>query len=196
MNPPELLYIIGVPGAGKSTFVREVTAGCEVRPGDIGSVGVVGYAHDGQILAVEIGRHREAFSGTDALSMSVLPRALDALDAMRDSGPEWHQVFAEGDRLATLKFFIGARDRGWSVVILHLKVSDQTAAFRRAERGSTQNEGWLRGRTTKVANLARSARAAGFPVLTMFAEDTPAELAAQAATVPVLSRFAPKVSAE
>lgn len=189
----ELLYIIGVPAAGKSTLVREVTREAIAEPGTVGGVAVVTYRVAGIPIARELGRRRDKFSGTDALSMSVLPKALGALEAMRDSA--MHQVFAEGDRLANMRFLTAARNQGWSVVVLHLKVSDATAAFRRAERGSTQNEGWLRGRHTKVANLARDARAAGFPVLTVHGEGTPAEVAAQVASVPVLSAFA-KVSSK
>lgn len=182
-------YLIGQPGAGKSTLIQHVARGSLTTTLQIAGVGCVSYsAPDGSPIALEIGRHRDAFSGTDALSMSVLPKALDALDELGAGEPDWHHVFAEGDRLATLKFFDGARARGWAVTVIRLDVDNETASQRRRQRGSTQSESWLRGRVTKIDRLTTAARERDYPVIDVVGDEMPDALAAQIDT-PVLGRF-------
>lgn len=188
----QLTYIIGQPGSGKSTLVRALTCRTTASPGKVDAVPVVVYTSDGTPIAIELGRRRDTFSGTDALSMGILPKALDALAVMAAAHNGWHAVFAEGDRLATVKFFVGARDRGWNVTVVHLDTPDSLCAARRLARGSTQADGWVRGRITKTANLVAACEKVGVPVITVAVAETatPSDVAAQVATVPVLSRFA------
>jgi hypothetical protein len=52
-----------------------------------------------------------------------------------------------------VSFLTGAREAGYKVDVVLLDVPDELAAERRAERGSDQDERWLRGRHSKVENL-------------------------------------------
>lgn len=138
-----LLYIIGVPGAGKTTLMRELVLGRRRR------VVPKPFAHtvyeDG---LVQLGRDREQFGGTDALSMSVQPLVTAALETRT-----WSRVIAEGDRLANPSFFTAARNAGYEVDVALLDAAPELATERRADRGSDQSDSWLRGRASKVDNL-------------------------------------------
>lgn len=156
MSPDDLtlVYVSGAPGAGKSTLMRALTAGCDREPE------AKPFAHDwlydpreaGVLLsrlAVELGRRRESFSGTDALGMSVSPVACRWI-AERPA----RLVLAEGDRLANRAFLAAAADAGYAVNLVHLWADPATLDARCAARGSKQNDSWRKGRTSKAANLA------------------------------------------
>lgn len=145
-----LVYVIGVPGAGKSTLIEELTKGYNANQvEDICPHVVYTSRHDRELpLIVEIGKIRESFRGTDALSMNIQPRAMQFLQECP------HEiVIAEGDRLANVKFWEGAKALGWDVKVVLLHATPELAEERRKQRGSSQNETWLRGRETKVQNL-------------------------------------------
>lgn len=150
--PKHLLYLIGQPGSGKSTLAAALT-------GDLPSeVWPKPFAHTIWIApgarVLELGVRRETFSGTDTLGMSVQPLAVEWIGRC---GCDF--VLAEGDRLANDGFFNAALAAGYSLRLLRLMVSSEVAAHRRAARAHAlgtklQNDGWLKGRVSKVRNLA------------------------------------------
>lgn len=156
-----LVYLIGPPGVGKSTTMNRLTAGCarshKAKP--VSHEALVDPA-TADTVAVELGKARPGFPGTDTLPMNVSPTAA-AWIAERP-----HQlVVAEGDRLAHIGFLDAARAAGYEVVLAYLHAPDTTVDARCAQRGSQQNDSWRRGRATKAANLADKAEAAGHTVL-------------------------------
>lgn len=139
----KLLYIFGVPGSGKTTLVAEALRGA------------VGERIEEPVLhmrynpsAIQLGADRSTFGGTDALDMAAQPRVTKFLE-----GSSFLYVLGEGDRLGNLKFFEWARQH-FQVTLVHLDTPPEVAAARRAARGSKQSESWLKGRATKVQNLA------------------------------------------
>jgi len=138
-----LLYVIGVPGCGKTALVRHLVLGRRrrVRPDP--------FAHtvyeDG---LVQLGRDRAGHGGTDALSMSVQPKVVAALAAR-----PWERVLGEGDRLANIGFLNAAWEAGYKVDVALVIVSREEAERRRNARGSSQDPKWLKGRETKLAGL-------------------------------------------
>lgn len=145
-----LNYIIGEPGVGKSTFMAAAFEGIP------GYVLDKPFAHTIHGDVVEIGKSREGFSGTDALSMSVQPKVLDWLKL----GP-YAQIMAEGDRLSTKSFFDGVKEAGYRLTIIALVAPRDEMEHRRIERSARlgvkpQDETWVAGRRTKVANLMKA----------------------------------------
>lgn len=142
------IYLIGQPGAGKSTLFDAV-----LRPERRGAVNdpiphtVLGKRSDG----AELGARRAQFSGTDALPMDVIVQA----ESFVRRRP-YPNMVAEGDRLACDRFFTAVLDAGYALELVYLDVPDALAAQRRSRRGSRQNESWVKGRATKAATLARS----------------------------------------
>lgn len=145
MAKAALIYLIGVPGAGKSTLLAAALQGCpavevQAEPG--------GFALTVYPPAVcQIGRVRKAFSGTDALSLSVQPQVV----AWLPHAP-FPVIVAEGDRLGNARFFEAARQVVALTVVL-LDLDPDEAGARRAERGSSQDSIWLKGRASKVRAL-------------------------------------------
>lgn len=163
----ELLYVIGEPGSGKSTLVAALTDGYKPLERDEPFAMRV-YATAPRSVC-ELGRRREAFGGTDALSMSVQPKV-----------ERWIRhtpatlVLAEGDRLANAKFFDAVLAAEWKLVVARLYVKPRTAAARRQARGGGQDARWVKSRQSKVERLA-----ATFPERTIHLrhEDGDTELA-------------------
>lgn len=141
-------YLIGEPGAGKSTLMAQVLAKhrSEIRSKPFAHMAL---GDPAKPWGIELGKVRESFSGTDALSMGVLPKVVEWLPTA--PAPI---VIGEGDRLTARSFFEACRQIG-TLRVIHLDTPPDEAARRRAKRGSTQNDTWVRGRATKVANLAR-----------------------------------------
>lgn len=145
-----LLYVIGEPGIGKSTAVRALTSRYDAVPQET-PVPHINYAdRDGVHAFQQVGRDREGFGGTDALSMSIIDQAEQFL--LREAGP---RVLLEGSRLANTRFLSTAEQAGYLVTLLHLD-GPGIAAARRTLRGSKQDPTWVRGRRTAAENLMRA----------------------------------------
>lgn len=159
-----LLYLIGEPGIGKSTLMKEM-------------LGAPHFAHKepiphtvhivNDLYIRQPGALHEHFPGTDRLSMSIQANALEWLSELRRTYPE-SRVAAEGDRLSTFGFLNGARAAGYDVRVIWLKGSAKIAQERRRQRsghtGREQSPAWLSGRITKINNLAEKLFLADIPV--------------------------------
>ena len=139
----KLIYLIGLPGCGKSTvmktFMERIGTFTTDRPIDLldshihRNVRVLGKYEEG-----------ETFSGTDRLSMAVSPKAVEYFSTNPD------EIFiGEGDRLNNKKFFDTFEDK----VIIHLTVSDEERQRRYDERGSDQSDKFIQTVRTKCNNI-------------------------------------------
>lgn len=146
-----VVYVVGVPGAGKTTLTTRVRErfGVVSEPTQPLKHTLVG---PGDVAYAEMGHCRAPFGGTDSLPMNVQPKAV----AWIRSKP-YDVVLAEGDRLANLGFLNAAAESG-ELRVAWLDVPDELAYERRARRASEhgltlQSQPWVRGRATKTARL-------------------------------------------
>lgn len=159
------LYLIGAPGSGKSTVMRHVVAGLGLRWAPDIKVYRELWVNplldeDGVQRGLSLGKERGAFSGTDALSMSVLPRALEWL--RETELPEY--VLGEGARLSSPKFLVEL-DRHAPLTVGVLAARWETLVTRRAEReGDTLTDRFVAQASTRATNAALAMRAFGYPV--------------------------------
>jgi gluconate kinase len=139
----KLVYLIGLPGCGKSTVMKEFMSRYDgwkqERPIDLldshvsGNIRVLGKYEEG-----------ETFSGTDRLSMAVSPKAVEWASTNPDEF-----VVGEGDRLNNKKFFESVTD----LCIIHLSVTDLERQRRYEERGSDQSAKFIQTVRTKCSNI-------------------------------------------
>ena len=144
------LYLVGAPGAGKSTALAQALARWQVEPTAVDQpVPHLDYGAG----RLQLGRQRAGgFGGTDALAMNIQPRAVEWVR----SRPA-RLLIGEGDRLGNRGFLDACAEVG-SVDLVWLDVSPSVARRRGLERAErlgvkAQTDSWWRGRLTKVARL-------------------------------------------
>lgn len=151
----KLIGIIGMPGTGKTTLMKQWMAMREWEE-DTPIKLLNTHVHKGLRL---FGKYAEddVYAGTDKLSMAVQPAAIEYL-----KNPDKMVNIFEGDRLTTLTFFEEAVKLGHDVSILEIVVSDATREQRYRDRGSEQSDTFINGRRTKIRNIVN--RFSGSPL--------------------------------
>ena len=153
---PKILAIGGVPGAGKSTLVKQFISRFsdwrELKPAPL-----LNALYSPSLDLYVLGRYpeNEVFGGTDKLSMAVQPRAKEWVTTTRSN------VMFEGDRLFNVSFLSFLHEEApHTLSILLLEAEAETLTLRYEERGSNQSEKFIKGRRTKVEGVS-----AAFPDL-------------------------------
>lgn len=141
-------YVIGEPGSGKSSLMRSCLGDrpdlLRERPVPHGLYLGTG----GAIAGAQIGLPHRSFPGTDRLSMSIQPAAIDWV-----RGAPVPALVGEGDRLATVAYLDAMIEVCDVFTLLWLDTPAEVAEDRRRARGSNQSPTWIRGRRTKVDRL-------------------------------------------
>lgn len=133
--------VIGPPGVGKTTAVSRA-----LGPPESERLNPVPHlTYDEGII--QLGRYRPPMSGTDAMSMSIAPAALEFLRTKPAA-----KVVAEGDRLAYGRF-LDAVGEFADVRLILIDAPVEECLRRAAARGSKQNPAWVKGRLTKLDRL-------------------------------------------
>jgi dephospho-CoA kinase len=143
-----VIAIGGEPGSGKSTLMKEIIGQLPNVEEKYKSTNLVPYLQSGHVYVLGKYEEGEVFSGTDRMSMAVQPEAIKFVDAL----PAGSIVLYEGDRLFTASFLEHCVDKH-DLQILYLSTDKAVRQERYKERGSDQNEKWLKGRETKISNI-------------------------------------------
>lgn len=144
-----ILWIVGEPGLGKSSLVRALLPAAERGLVEkpkwtvAGRWCAAGHYTGGKFDGADTIPYNGAAAALDFWAAALGDKTVTILDGDRFSNAS---SVAQVHRLAP-----GARLR-----CVHLKGPPGLAAARRAQRGTAQNETWLRGRVTKAANFAAS----------------------------------------
>ena len=148
-----ICYYIGEPGTGKTTRMRELLA--EFRKAEADEwvkEGLVTYHKFAKQKIIILGKYDDGvFAGTDTWSKSVGPKFREWLSANAEKYREF-DILGEGERLSNNPNLDAMFDTGGMKLVL-LKVSESELERRRAARNNTQDEKWLKGMSTRIANL-------------------------------------------
>ena len=150
-NPKKVRKIIaigGSPGTGKTTLFRAYMRDKEFIPVEPAKLVSANYNVERDLYILGKYEANSVFAGTDRLSMACQPAV-----------QEWIQthncnVLFEGDRIfnqSFLEFAMNLPDTELQVVFLSAPKEELERRY--AERGSDQDEKFLRGRETKYSNL-------------------------------------------
>jgi len=146
----KVIAIGGEPGSGKSTLMKKLIEVFEVEP-KYNEVKLVPYLQKGNVYVLGKYEEGEVFSGTDRMSMAVQPEVIKFLSTL----PSDAVVLYEGDRLFTASFLEHCLDM-YDLNIIYLQTKKEVRQERYKDRGSDQNETWLQGRETKIANILKN----------------------------------------
>jgi hypothetical protein len=146
-------FYIGQPGTGKTTLVRGLLSEFrKVETDELVVEGMVKYHKFEKQKVLVLGIYDEStFAGTDRLCRSIGPKFREWLVANAESYTGWELVM-EGERFMNDKTLPSLFEQE-SMKLVCLKVSEEELVRRREARNNTQNETWLKGMTTRVANV-------------------------------------------
>ena len=147
----ELVLVMGMPGAGKSTTVRRVIEG--FVPEQLTEP--LKHARFSGLNLVYLGVLRDKFPGTDGLAYAHQP-ILDFLEGI----PDGHTVLAEGGRLTSANLLQKIHDMGFQLTIFEIAVDEDVRRTRVDDRdGREFKEQFLKATAGAIAKVK-----AAFPV--------------------------------
>lgn len=142
-----IVWLIGAPGAGKTTLVRSILNAA--KPSKVVEVHKPKWTIVNDVLVLAGHYTGTTFDGADRVAYNGVN---DALYYWFKSLSKYPITIFDGDRFSHEKVWRAFEDHDRMVV--HLKASNETLNARRQSRGSNQNEIWLKGRASKVENFA------------------------------------------
>lgn len=147
-----ILAIGGEPATGKSTLVQHIMK--NFSNGQFHKAGALTYTHYPLSDIIVLGYYEigNPFGGTDRLPMNVQPQAEIFIRSINNEMFKNTLVIFEGDRLfngSFLEFLNKENDRNIFITLRSSKTAERHALR------DNQNETWLKGRKTKIENIAK-----------------------------------------
>lgn len=157
------VYIVGAAGTGKSTFTGQLLERIGNQMGPLSELHKTPNAR-GTIITLRghelvngmletglyLGCMRDSFPGTDGLDRA---SSITGVDWLQSGGAEaYSYVLAEGLTLCT-KPFIDALAEHTELLLVHLYVDEMIQDLRFLQRGSAQNEGFVKMSGTRSDNM-------------------------------------------
>jgi len=175
----QALYLIGPPGSGKTTLLDEIVRqlGLQWLPDRrVYRETWINPLTDGgsEERAYVLGKRRDAFGGTDALSLSASPRVIEWLETEKNL-PDL--LLGEGIRLSGVAF-LASLDTIYRTSVVWLTADQDVLDERCGSRGHDLTDTFRRAGATRASNTANSVAALGLPVLPL---DTSGRLVADLA---------------
>lgn len=151
----KIVAVIGMPGTGKTTLMKNLFNRFEGgKPFKEGLIeGTEHVLNDGKLFVLGKYNTTEKFEGTDRLSMAVQPIAIEFLKTLQANTAVEYSLLYEGDRLSNVSFLSHCIEN-YNTSILFLTANSNVLKKRYVERGSNQDEKWLKGRATKYDSIA------------------------------------------
>jgi len=165
--------IIGEPGVGKTTVMREVIRGIKLQPGRLGAARWMQSDSEQLIVMGDYSGHMH--DGTDRLSMSCYAD-LEAASNYFSQHMPLYSVIWEGDRMTRGRWLKAILACGYALTLYHVTATLEAAQGRRKGRGSNQNASWIAGRRTTSARMAASYDAISYDLTSETASVELAEL--------------------
>mgnify|MGYP003330226043 CR=1 FL=1 len=144
----KIIAVGGQPGTGKTTLFRKYMEGKNWIVGEPAKLVSASYNVERDLYILGKYEEGQTFSGTDRMSMAVQPEAIKFLKTL----PSNAVVLFEGDRLFTASFLEHCNEN-YDTTMIYLKTNKEVRQERYKERGSNQDETWLRGRESKISNI-------------------------------------------
>ena len=142
----ELVYLIGVPGVGKSYIMQQVMANLGGWSKQKINKTLNTYkSKKTRVLGVY--EKKQMYPGTDRLAMDVV----NAAEAYFLTNPD-EIIIGEGDRLNNKRFY----DLFETKTIIYVKATPETLQSRRIQRGGSQTDTFLKRVGTKCENIRKN----------------------------------------
>jgi DNA polymerase III delta prime subunit len=146
------VFVVGPPGVGKTSAMR-VLLGEDYRRFTLEENGRVKWTFsEPYAFAGHYGLG--TFDGADTVPNDGWEPNLDYWQAEILPNKNFQFTVFDGDRFSHANAQKRLEDAGARVLCVHLTASDEAMKARREERGSNQNETWLKGRVSKAKAFA------------------------------------------